>query len=352
MAWLGIEGHDVVAQQFEHALARGRLASTFLFIGPPGIGKRAFALKLAQALLCPNSPPDKLAPCGQCDSCVQAAAGTNPDILQVCKPPDKANIPIELFIGPDDKRMREGLIHDLGLRPFLGKRKVAIVDDADHFRVEGANSLLKTLEEPPPQSVLILIGTSPERQLPTIRSRAQTIRFQPLPTNIVEKLLIQHELVDDPAEARRLAAHSEGSLERALALADPELWKFRDKLLAHLGQPDKQSGMFAQEATEFVDAAGKEAPPRRERLRQVLTWSASFYRELLRRQCGVAGVDADLAKAVERAIATWPRDSEITSAAIDRCLDALLQVDRNVHQATLIECWLDDLAGMAQGVRA
>jgi len=104
---------------------------------------------------------------------------THPDFYIVEKPADKSSIPLALFVGDDDHRMREGLCHDIGLKPFMGGRKVAIIDDADHLNEEGANCLLKTLEEPPPCSVLILIGTSADKQLPTIRSRCQTIRLVP-----------------------------------------------------------------------------------------------------------------------------------------------------------------------------
>ncbi len=177
MVWQGIEGHDAIADRFRTALTHGRLASTFLFVGPAGIGKRTFALKLAQSLLCQAVPAEQLAPCGTCDSCIQVLAGTHPDLHLVCKPADKGFIPLAAFIGDDDHRMREGLCHAIALKPFMGGRRIAIIDDADYLNEEGANSLLKTLEEPPPRSVLILIATSLERQLPTIRSRCQTVRF-------------------------------------------------------------------------------------------------------------------------------------------------------------------------------
>ena len=105
------------------------------------------------------------------------------------------------------------------MKPFLGGRRIAIIDDADFFNAEGANCLLKTLEEPPPQSVLILIGTSPARQLPTIRSRCQVIRFLPLPEETVARLLVAKALVTDVAEAARLARFSEGSLQQAIQVA-------------------------------------------------------------------------------------------------------------------------------------
>jgi DNA polymerase-3 subunit delta' len=338
--WHGIEGHDEIAAEFETAIARGRLASTFLFLGPAGIGKRTFAIKLAQMLLCQAQNG-----CGTCDSCVQVAAGSHPDLLRVSKPADKATIPLELLIGDDEHRMREGLLYELGLKPFMGGRKIAIIDDADFFKVEGANALLKTLEEPPPRSVLILVGTSAERQLPTIRSRAQVIRFRPLPVEVVEKLLLSTGRVDDPAEARRLALHAEGSLARAGELADPELWRFRTRLLQHAAAPHKKSTAFAQELAEFVDQAGKEAGPRRDRLRLLVGFAVDLYREMLRRQCGSAAADdPELAQAATHALAGWPADQELTATSLERCLETLNQIDRNANQSNLIECWLDDLA--------
>ena len=169
------------SSSFAGRSARGRLASSFLFAGPAGIGKRTFALKLAQAMLCQTRPEEALDPCGTCPSCAQVAAGTHPDLDVVAKPDDKSFIPLELLIGEREHRRREGLCHNIGLKPFLGGRKIAVIDDADYLNAEGANALLKTLEEPPPRSVLILIGTTPAKQLPTIRSRCQLIRFRPLP---------------------------------------------------------------------------------------------------------------------------------------------------------------------------
>ena len=103
----------------------------------------------------------------------------------VARPPGKSFIPVDLFIGDREHRSQEGLCHRLSLRPASEKRRIAIIEDADFLNEEGANCLLKTLEEPPPGSVLILIGTSQQRQLPTIRSRCQVIRFRRLSDEIV-----------------------------------------------------------------------------------------------------------------------------------------------------------------------
>ena len=345
--WQNIHGHDEIADQFRQRMASGRLASTYLFVGPTGIGKRAFALKLAQGLLC-QQPTEHLDPCGNCESCRLANAGNHPDLLQVARPTDKSFIPVDTFIGSPEKRMREGLCHDIGLKPFLGGRRVAIVDDADFLNVEGANALLKTLEEPPPRSVLILIGTSASRQLPTIRSRCQLVRFQPLGTDAVAELLLGCEAATDHEEARRWAEFSQGSVSQAIELADPQLFEFRQELLAALAVGVPNSVRLAGQVSALVDAAGKEAPRRRARLNQIVRFTSDFYRGMMRQLAGaeVQG-DAALQSAIVQATATFPGDAETAVACLARCLEATQQISRNANQSTLIECWLDDLERIA-----
>jgi len=348
MSWQGIEGHDDVVTKFRAMLASGRLANTYLFVGPSGVGKRMFALRLAQTLLCSAQTPAEMSPCGECDSCTQVLAGTHPDILRVAKPADRSAIPVERIIGPKEKRMQEGLCHDISLKPFMGGRRVAIIEDADDLNEEGANALLKTLEEPPPRSVMILIGTSPDRQLPTIRSRAQLIRFKPLDASLVASLLQTQGVVSEPAEAERVAAQSGGSLTQAIEMADPALTRFREELVDQLSQGAFDNVAFAKLLIALVEEAGKEAPPRRARMRQVIAMAIQFHRELLRTMSGVEVSENFSADTIDRALATGRFDPENIGQMIDRSLDALEHVDRNAHQAALLECWLDDLCQLAQ----
>jgi len=345
MSWHGIDGHDDVVEQFRRALARGRLASSFLFAGPAGVGKRTFALKLAQTMLCQTRPEEALDPCGTCPSCAQIIAGTHPDLDVVAKPDDKSFIPLELLIGQREHRRQEGLCHNLSRKPYLGGHKIAIIDDADHLNAEGANALLKTLEEPPPRSVLILIGTTPSKQLPTIRSRCQLVRFRPLSGDTVAALLVSKGLISDPDEARRLARYCEGSIQQALDLSDPELWSFRNTLHERLSEATLDSARLTEAVAAFVNDAGKEASARRARFRQVVAFAAEFYRQLLHGQCGATlSEDRELQNYVDRALQRGSNDSETTAARVDRCLDVTTQIDRNANQATLIGCWIDDLA--------
>lgn len=344
MSWQGIVGHDDVVEQFRRRLAAGRVTGTFLFVGPAGVGKRAFALKLAQALFCHGGTNPSLDPCGTCDDCRLALAGNHPDLIRISKPADKSEMPLELFIGPPDNRHREGLIHDIGLKPFQGGRRVAVIDDVDYFNQEGANALLKTLEEPPPKSMLILIGTAPDRQLQTIRSRSQIVRFQPLPTDELADLILAQKLVPDAAAAQRLAAQAGGSLETARRWADPAWAEFRRLLLEKLATGEWEGAALSKLLLAFADDAGKEAPARRERLRGAIGLAVEFFRQAARISVGgPTAEDPELQQAAEQAARNLPQDPELLAAVIERLLAALDHVDRNVHQTTLTDALGDDV---------
>ncbi len=365
--WQGILGHDRILERFRRAAAKGRLSGSFLFVGPAGVGKAAFAHKLAQALLCQNRAEALLDPCNACTGCQLVLAGSHPDLHLVRKPPDKSFIPLELFVGEREHRMREGLIYELSLKPFLGGRKIAIIDDADYLHAESANCLLKTLEEPPPQTLIILIGTSPARQLPTIRSRCQLVRFQPLEPHMVQEILLREGVVSDPIQARRVALLCEGSLERARQLADPQLWAFRKTLWSALSQSRMDPLGLAEQVWGQVESAGAEAADRRQRLRILVGMAAEYYRQVLYQQSGLShptGLAApakakarskknDLEEGEEQilfdpvelqALHAWTASLDIAADCLDRCLEAAAEIDRNVNLALFTEAWLVELA--------
>lgn len=337
MTWQGIEGHDAVVDTFVAAEARGRVAGSYLFIGPAGVGKAMFARKLAKALVC-AAPRPGLVPCDACASCLQAEAGSHPDIDVVQKPEDRATIPLDAFIGDAEHRMREGLCWRILLRPALGGRKVAIVLAADHLSEEAANSLLKTLEEPPDGAVMILVGTALERQLPTIRSRCQIVRFRPLSADAVFRILEREAEPGqgDEPRLRACAAAAGGSLARARLLSDPALAEFRGRLMALLAHRPLHGVELARETLAVVEAAGKDAPPRRARLRVVLESVIDFFQAVLRRD--VAG-DVPPDPALARAVAAWGGDAEAAAAAIAHTLDALDAIDRNANLTILVDAW-------------
>jgi DNA polymerase III subunit delta' len=336
--WHGILGHDDVVERFRRTLERGRLASTYLFVGPAGIGKRRFALELAKALLCSETDDRVLEACGRCESCRLFAAGNHPDLDVVGLPPNKSDLPISMFIGDKDHRHQEGLCHRISLKPYLGRRRIAIIDDADHFNQESANCLLKTLEEPPPESLLILIGTSPSRQLPTIRSRAQIVRFGGLPPVAIREILEEQGIAEGD-RAAKLAESCEGSVERAAEIVTPELWDFRVSLLERLARPRWDAVETGKWVLDFVQAAGDEAALRRHRLRFVIGLVMDYYRKLLRLQAGKTGDEQQAGESRSSIV-----DAAPSLESLDACLAALEQVDRNANLALVVSYWLCSLA--------
>ena len=332
--WRGILGHDQLVERFRRTLRADRLASTFLFVGPDGIGKRRFALALAKTLLCPTANAAELTPCDECESCRLFAAGTHPDLELVGLIPGKSELAISQFIGDDEHRNQEGLCHRISLRPFLGGRRVAIIDDADHFNQASANCLLKTLEEPPPHSVLILIGTSLGRQLPTIRSRSQVVPFRALSPNDMQEILLAEGIASDRRMAEKLAEASDGSVSRARELADPELWAFRTTLVDRIARPGWDVASAEKAIIDFVQAAGTEAALRRDRLRTVIGFVLEYYRALLK-QAANNDVQLDPSSAAPGSLLP----------ALDSCLAATEQVDRNANQSLVISHWLANIAG-------
>lgn len=329
MQWDDYIGHAEQRKWFSAALHNGRLGSTFLFVGPASIGKQTFATLLAKTLLCGTNPPAEMRPCGHCESCIQVDAGTHPDLLRIAKPADRAYIPVEKLVGPRESRMQEGFCHDIRLRAYYGRRKVAILDDADHLNQEGANCLLKTLEEPPVGSIVILIGTSLQRQLPTIRSRAQAIRFGELKPAEAKLLLQRSEIEADDEAIEQALQLAGGDLSQAADILNEESQLFRGALSTTL-QPDTPNAIdLASLVSDYVNAVGQEASARRGRMRQVFRTVIEFYRTQMRQACS-------LQQASGAAM-------DVLLYRIDRCVEAINQVDRNANQQTLVECWAWDL---------
>lgn len=353
MSWQGIVGHDRLVDQFRRSLEQGRLATTFLFVGPEGIGKRTFALQLAQSMLCGTVDESKLAPCGTCPDCQQVLSDTHPDLQFIRKPEDKAFIPVDVFIGDRDHRRRSGLCHFISLTSTGGKRRIAIVDDADWLNQEGANSLLKTLEEPSPGAVIILISTSVQRQLPTIRSRSQVIRFQPLSNGEVADCLVRNGVCESEEQAHELASWSEGSIARAIRFSGEEIREFRKALGNALSQPALDRHGLVKLVTEFVDSSGKEAAAKRNQFRLVLDLAIDFFRALARllAEGEMSTRDPDLQKLVQAMASQRPMEPETAVAQAERCLDAIQQVGSNANIAMLIDAWVCDLAVMTRTQR-
>lgn len=333
-------GHSLVLDSLRAALNRGRLGHAFLFVGESGIGKRRAAQHVAQGLLCSERSPIDLNPCGHCAECVQVAADNHPDFRQAAKPEDKHELPILTI---------QELCAWLALKSARSGRKVAIVDDADLMNDEAANCFLKTLEEPPAGTLLILLASSAETQLATIVSRCQVIRFGELSTDDAANVLLLLEAVDNAAEAKKLAQWGGGSVGRSLLLAQADWLAVRRTLQEKLSTDSLPAVALTDELQKFIEEAGKEAPAKRARAKHVIRLAADFYRDVLRYQIDPADCHDDDARPFLDRVARR-LDADILIDLIDRCLAADYHIGRFLHQSLAVDCWLDDLAQISAGL--
>jgi len=353
MSWNTLLGHAAQIEKLRSSTAGGRLAHAYAFVGPSGIGKKRFAFELAKCLLCERHSDADLDSCGQCSSCQQVAAGTHPDVLSVSLPEGKRELPIRLFIGEDESRGRQGLCYDLSLKPMSGRRRVAIIDDAETLNDESANAMLKTLEEPPPHSVLILIATSADLLLPTIRSRCQVVPFQPLSPADVRELLIREGFTGDEGEAAQAALLCGGSLDAARQLLDPQLRAMRDELYNLLVADPFRSAQAAARMIECLEPAGAEKSSQREYAGWMIRFCVEFFRQTLlaivRGRPPGAGEIPQVRKFVERCGEPDVETIDRVAGLVERCLAAETHVDANAAIPLCLEALFDDLGRLMRG---
>ena len=198
-----IVGHQQILQQFNHAIASKRVAGAYLFAGPTHVGKETVAVDLARSMNCLAWDEG---PCGACLSCRKIEDGNHPDVHIIR--PSGAWTRIDQI-----RALQKQIVY----RPFEGKQKVYILAEAERMNQEAANCLLKTLEEPPPESVLILLTANLAALLPTVRSRCQIINFHPMQISELAGLLMQQFGVERE-HAVSVATLSGGAVGKALAL--------------------------------------------------------------------------------------------------------------------------------------
>lgn len=200
-----IAGHQQIVQTLMNAVASGHVVHAYLFAGPAGVGKATTARAFARALLC--SQPVGGDACGGCRTCRQAANRNHPDLYTL--QPAGASIKIEQV---------RGMLRRIPYRSYQGGRKVFLIHQAELMTADASNCLLKTLEEPPGDTVIILISDQPQSLLPTILSRCQQCAFKSIPLpELTEGLVALHGL--EPVKAGLAAAMAGGSMGKALAYA-------------------------------------------------------------------------------------------------------------------------------------
>lgn len=220
-----ILGHEWAVDLLQKNLANQRLRHAYLFCGPPGVGRRTLALKLAQSINC-EQREQASEPCGRCLSCRQIEKMQHPDLTVVQAEQVGGNLKVQ--------QIRE-MQHSLSLSPYAGRYRVALILRFEEANPNAANALLKTLEEPPKRVVLMLTATEPERLLPTIVSRCEIIRLRSLPLETVSTGLQKH--FDVSEEQAELLAHLSGGRPGLSIqyLQDPDLLLKRQSYLEDLG---------------------------------------------------------------------------------------------------------------------
>ena len=198
-----IIGHNQIIEQLQQTVASERIAGAYLFVGPTGVGKEMVARYFAQLIFCQQDAQPPIV-CGTCLACRKVDSGNHPDLQ---------------FIRPEGSLLKIGQIRELQRQviyePLEASRKVYILTDVDRMNPEAENCLLKTLEEPPAASVLILLTSNVQALLPTTRSRCQILQFHPMPTQELAEILVNRFSVA-PEQATTLAIAADGAIGKAL----------------------------------------------------------------------------------------------------------------------------------------
>ena len=356
MPFRDIIGHRRIVSLLSRAVARDTLPPALLFAGGPGLGKRRMAVALAETINClkPAVTGDALAEataskdierdaCGTCASCKRIARGVHPDVI-IVEPGDTGTIKIEQIRDVVDRA---------GYRPFEGRRRVVVIDEADALVPQAQNALLKTLEEPPSASVFVLVSSLPDALLPTVRSRLPRLRFGPLAAaEVAEALIRDHEYAEP--DARAAAADADGSIGRALASESADLADARESARQLLEQAARMSDPARRlDAAKLLTpspsapgggarraAAGRSAGNERDQLAACLRALASLLRDLgllAMRADARTLANADLAPRLESLTASYDSERSLRAyAAVDRALGAL---ERNVSPKVVAD-WL------------
>ena len=261
MGFAELVGHSKPLSTLLGALTNQRLHHAYLFVGPEGVGKRTIAMALAKAIHCSNSVGDF---CGECSNCASIVDGNHPDVRTIEPLAGKKEISI---------RQVRDLERDLRYRSFTGKCKIAIIDPAALMNASAQNALLKTLEEPPENSLMILVTPNSGALLPTLRSRCLRLSFAPLPrAQVVGFLQAKHGVPVRDAEFR--AAMSMGSIGVALSLDQQAFIEKRGSWTDMLGSLRAKDYRTAIAAAEVLTVSREEAL-------EFLRWAESWYRDLL-----------------------------------------------------------------------
>src|SRR5262245_29272841 len=309
-----IAGHGHLLELLAGAAARQSLPPSLIFAGPDGVGKRMAAVALAQLLNC--NQPTAADACGVCASCKRIARGVHADVL-IIEPGETGTIKVD--------QVRDA-IERAAYRPFEGRRRVVIVDDADAMVIEAQNALLKTLEEPPAASMFVLVTSRPDLLLPTVLSRCQRLRFGRLsPADVAAVLMRSHDY--EPGDAHASASVSDGSIGAALEGGSEGFVDARDAAMQLL-----QTVFSSTDPRRRLDGArtlagGVRAGADRDELARRLRALATMLRDILLLKAPADDLwlaNADLKPVFKKVLHAFDAERALRGyAAIDKALDAL-----------------------------
>jgi DNA polymerase III subunit delta' len=326
MGFSEILGHQRQTETLQLALAKGRLHHAYLFAGPEGVGKRTLALALAKAIHCAERVDDF---CGQCANCARIEDGNHPDVRTIEPLAGKKEISIQ--------QIRE-IEKQLNFRSFSGRKKIAVLDPATLMNLSAQNALLKTLEEPPQDSLLVLVATNTGGLLPTLRSRCLHLSFGSLQCAQLANYLASKKGLKRE-EADFLAAMAMGSLGTALKIDGEEMQEKRRvwiELLSSLKAGDYRA------ATVTAEGLAKD----RDESLKFLEWAGSWYRDLM-----VHAVTRGSAELVNRdVLARMEHESaddrlEHSLSLIAQTIEAAAGIQRNLNRRMVLENLLFNVVG-------
>ena len=256
-----IIGQDIIVSHLQNALRTGGVSHAYILNGAKGSGRHMIARSFSAALLCenPRQEGDRIEPCGECLSCIQVEAGSNPDLITLER--EKEN---SIGVG-DIRKMRA----DVRVKPYSAAHKIYIIPDAEKMTPAAQNALLKTLEEPPAYAVLLLLADGTSAFLPTIMSRCVTLPLRPVAEKAVEDCLMERFGAKED-RARLCARFSGGSIGRAALLLENENFAaLREKTILLLQKIEKTD---AAELASFAKETASDNETQ-DLIDLILTWN-------------------------------------------------------------------------------
>ncbi len=317
-------GHEWAVDMLRQHAARGEVRHAYLFCGPPGLGRRTLALRLAQALNC-TKPIAAGVPCGTCRDCKQIEAMQHPDMNVIQADSEGGTLKVD--------QVRE-VQHALSLKPYQAKYRVALFLRFQEANDNAANALLKTLEEAPAHAILLLTADTPEQLLPTIVSRCEILRLRALPVSAIESDLLERGV--DEERARLLAHISGGRPGYARKLIDDStLLEKReerlDDLQTLLPAPRVEKFSYAEKLAKDKDA-----------MRQTILIWLSYWRDVMLRVAQAETPLINIDRNMEIEFLAGRLDLHTARRVVGDLESALEKMDKNVNSRLLAEVLLLD----------